>query len=166
MKKSFVSPKLSISKTKIGKGLIAIQRILKDEVVVDFSGALGEIVNNGKAAELFRSGHDYSIQIDDDQFFASVGEEDLEEADFINHSCNPNCGISGSLKIVAMRNIMPGEEITFDYAMSESSNYEMGCLCGADNCRGIITGEDWKIPKLQRKYKGYFSDYLQKKIDQ
>ena len=114
MKKSFVSPKLSISKTKIGKGLIAIQRILKDEVVVDFSGALGEIVNNGKAAELFRSGHDYSIQIDDDKFFASVGEEDLEEADFINHSCNPNCGISGSLKIVAMRNIMPGEEITFD----------------------------------------------------
>ncbi|KKT57180.1 MAG: hypothetical protein UW81_C0005G0017 [Candidatus Giovannonibacteria bacterium GW2011_GWC2_44_9] len=25
-------------------------------------------------------------------------------------------------------------------------------------------GEDWKIPELQEKYKGYFSEYLQKKL--
>jgi hypothetical protein len=38
-------------------------------------------------------------------------------------------------------------------------------MCGSPNCRGLITEEDWKIPELQKKYDGYFSWYLQEKID-
>lgn len=49
--------------------------------------------------------------------------------------------------------------------MQESSKFELKCKCGSKNCRKIIRGDDWKIKKLQKKYKGYFSDYLQKKID-
>ena len=37
------------------------------------------------------------IQVDDDLFFAAMGDDDLEDEDFINHSCEPNCGIRGSL---------------------------------------------------------------------
>ena len=31
-------------------------------------------------------------------------------------------------------------------------------------CRKIITDDDWKIIELQKKYRGYFSKYLQKRI--
>ncbi len=41
---------------------------------------------------------------------------------YINHSCNPNSGIKNSVKIVAMKNIRRGEEVTFDYSTSESEN--------------------------------------------
>jgi hypothetical protein len=104
------------------------------------------------------------IQVDDDLFFVATNKEELEDADFINHSCNPNCGIKGTLKVVAMREVEPGEEITIDYAMCESSEYAMRCNCESSDCRKTIRGNDWKIKELQKKYKGFFSDYLQKKI--
>jgi len=63
-----------------------------------------------------------------------------------------------------MRDIEPGEELTFDYAMTESTQYSLKCECGAKNCRKLVTGDDWKILKLQKKYCGYFSNYLQEKI--
>lgn len=31
--------------------------------------------------------------------------------------------------------------------------------------RGKFTGADWQDPKLWERYQGYFSPYLQKKID-
>jgi hypothetical protein len=65
-----------------------------------------------------------------------------------------------------MRDILPGEEICFDYAMSDSTPYdEFICGCGAPNCRGTVTGKDWQIVELWDQYRGYFSPYLQRKID-
>src|SRR5215510_13696998 len=75
-------------------------------------------------------------------------------------------GYDYMIQVDAMRDIQPGEEITFDYAMTESSDYSMPCKCGREYCRGIITGNDWKNGKLQQKYAGYFSEYLNKKIFQ
>jgi hypothetical protein len=67
---------------------------------------------------------------------------------------------------VAMRDIAVDEEICFDYAMSDSSDYdEFECGCGSPNCRKRISGSDWKKPELQKRYKGYFSPYLQQRID-
>jgi hypothetical protein len=28
-----------------------------------------------------------------------------------------------------------------------------------------VTGSDWALPELQKRYKGYFSPYLQRRID-
>ena len=104
---------------------------------------------------LYDKGIDYDIQIDNNLFFAARRDE-VEDADFLNHSCEPNSGIKDRLKIVVMRDINIGEEITFDYAMSESSKFSMRCKCGSKKCRKIITGDDWKIPELQKRYKGFF----------
>ena len=38
---------------------------------------------------------------------------------FINHSCEPNSGIKGTKKVHAIKDIFKGEEITFDYSISE-----------------------------------------------
>jgi hypothetical protein len=43
-----------------------------------------------------------------------------EKANYTNHSCDPNAGFGSSpISLVAMRDVQVGEEITFDYAMSE-----------------------------------------------
>jgi hypothetical protein len=90
-----------------------------------------------------------------------------EDADRVNHSCNPNAGIRGQVGLVAMRAIAPDEEICFDYAMSEANDIDdFDCRCGAPNCRGRVTIYDWQIPELQARYQGYFSEYIQRLIDQ
>jgi hypothetical protein len=60
-----------------------------------------------------------------------------------------------------------GEEITFDFAMVISEWVGMDpmvCTCGAANCRKTVGQDDWKIKELQKKYKGYFSSYLERMI--
>ena len=32
------------------------------------------------------------------------------------------------------------------------------------DCRGFITGDDWKIPRLQQNYFGYWQPYIQDTI--
>ena len=61
--------------------------------------------------------------------------------DYINHSCDPNCEVTSDLQLVALRDIVPDEEITYDYIAAEhglDSDYEMVCTCGALNCRAKI----------------------------
>jgi uncharacterized protein len=104
-----------------------------------------------------------SIQIEDELYLAGAPEP--EPADFINHSCAPNCGMHGNTVLIATRAIEPGEAIVYDYAMSDGSDYdEFECACGAADCRGKITGNDWMIPELQLRYRGSFSPYLAQRI--
>ena len=84
---------------------------------------------------------------------------------FSNHSCDPNIGVQGQIVFVAMREIEAGEELTHDWATTDDDTYEMECRCRARNCRQVITGQDWRKRELQEKYRGFFSWYLQDKID-
>ncbi len=59
----------------------------------------------------------------------------------------------------------PNEELTFDYAMTDDELYEMPCQCGTTSCRQVITGFDWQKPEVQKKYHGYFSWFIQRKIN-
>ena len=102
------------------------------------------------------------VQIEEDLY---LWPPEAGPADWVNHSCNPNAGLDGQCVLRAMRDIAVGEEICFDYAMTDSSPYdEFDCLCGAANCRGRITGRDWQIPALQTAYAGYFAPYLARRI--
>ena len=104
-----------------------------------------------------------SIQIDIDQFI--LGPESREPGDSINHSCSPNCQMRNATQLIAMRDIAVDEELTYDYATSDISQYdEFECACGSDNCRVRVTGNDWMIPELQSRYQNIFSPYVQRKI--
>jgi hypothetical protein len=105
----------------------------------------------------------HSIQIDDRLYLVSVPP--YAPADFINHSCEPNCGIVGTSLVVTMRDVEAGEELCFDYAMSDTNDYdEFVCACDVPSCRGLVTGGDWKLIELQQRYRGYFSTYIERKI--
>jgi len=146
---------------KGGKAVIARAMIHKNELVALWGGIIVDRVGLEKLSD-DEKGH--TIQVHDGFYLAPVTMD--EPADFINHSCAPNCGISGQIALVAMREIQVGEEISFDYSMSDSSAFdEFECACGAPNCRKWITKDDWRLPDLQRRYYGYFSNYLQTKIN-
>ena len=104
-----------------------------------------------------------SIQIERGSFVN--GPPHREPGDSINHSCEPNCGMRNATQIVTMRDVLKGEELTYDYAMSDTSDYdEFRCGCGTQSCRDTVTGADWKLPDIQARYKGYFSPYIARKI--
>jgi hypothetical protein len=106
------------------------------------------------------------IQIADDLF---IGPRELDEREgamiFSNHSCEPNIGVQGQIVFVALRQILPGEELTHDWATTDDDEYTLECRCGAPTCRRILTGKDWKRQDLQRKYRGLFSWYIERLID-
>lgn len=165
--RSYISERAEARENGIsGRGVFSREKIKAGEVVIDYTGAPGKFLPASEADVFYDKGEGHMIQVDDDVFYVPACKEELEDADFLNHSCEPNCGIRGSLQIVAMRDIEAGEEITFDYVVSESSDYQMACRCQSKNCRKIIRGSDWGDPLLREKYRGFFSDYLQKKINE
>ena len=89
----------------------------------------------------------------------------FDDADYVNHSCDPNCGIVGSVLLVTMRDVAAGEELCFDYAMTDTDDYdEFECSCGTPTCRGTVTGADWKEPELRDRYRGWCSAYIERLI--
>lgn len=104
-----------------------------------------------------------SVQIDERLYLAAGAEP--EPGQMINHSCEPNCRLSGQTMVVAARQIEPGEELTLDYATAAGSDYaEFECQCGAATCRGKVTGHDWMLPDVQIHLRGSFSPYLARRI--
>jgi hypothetical protein len=106
----------------------------------------------------------HGLQVEEGIYLLPLVEGD--PGDYYNHSCDPNAALEGQICLVAFRDILPDEEVCFDYAMSDGSDYdEFECHCGAQNCRRIVTGNDWMLPELQERYAGHFIPYLQKRID-
>jgi SET domain-containing protein len=163
MSLSFLSSKTEIRASAIhGRGLFAKEPISRGEVVA-IKG--GHIFDRQKLDELQPVLGPAEIQIDDNLFIGPVTMEEREGCMiFSNHSCDPNLGVRGQIAFVVMRDVHAGEDLTHDWAMTDSDNSEMPCHCGAACCRGTISGQDWARKDLQEKYRGYFSWYLERKI--
>tara|TARA_B110000459_G_C16537266_1_gene460133 strand:+ start:541 stop:1017 length:477 start_codon:yes stop_codon:yes gene_type:complete len=120
-----------------------------------------DVVMRGVIEKIEYVNHVGVSQMGKNEYFAPIGLMAL-----VNHSCDPNCGIrlneTGAHDYVAMKDISPGEEINFDYAMQ---NYKIGhflvrCQCGSSDCRGVIGG--WvDLPDHKRQqYKTFIAPYL------
>ena len=104
-----------------------------------------------------------ALQIEDNLFVQTIA--DPNDTCFINHSCHPNSGFLNAVQIVAMQDIPAGQEITYDDAMTNgTSRRRFICKCDLIDCRGEITGDDWRQKNLQEQYRGYFSPYLRRRI--
>ena len=161
---SYRSTKTEIRKSDTqGRGLFAKEPIRKGEIV---SVRGGHIITRQMETEIEKPEDYWGYPIADEFVLAPLNTQEVEDVMmFLNHSCEPNVGILGQIIFVAMRNIDRGEELTIDYAMFGANKEPMRCNCRSSNCRGLITDSDWKIKKLQEKYRGYFSSYIQLKIN-
>lgn len=162
---SFRSIKTEIKTSNTeGRGLFAKERISKGEIV---SVRGGHIITRQMEAQMEKPLGYWGYPISDEFVLAPFTTAEVESVMmFLNHSCEPNVGILGQVIFVAMRDIDRGEELTIDYAMFGADKEPMRCNCQSSACRGLITDLDWQTETLQTKYKGYFSAYVQAKIDQ
>jgi hypothetical protein len=143
-----------------GNGIFALEPIKKGELAAVFGGVVYEWDAFIHLPDRDRS---LCIQVEDRLFLVP---RPIGEGDYVNHSCNPNAGLSGQIGLVAMRVIKIGEEVCFDYAMSDTMSYdEFECGCGSANCRGSISGNDWQRAELQKRYAGFFAPHVQRKIE-
>jgi len=78
-----------------------------------------------------------AMQIGDDLWLCSDGNS-LD--DCLNHSCDPNTGfLHHDPVLYALRDIVPGEELVWDYSTSISEpGWTLDCLCGSKSCRRVI----------------------------
>lgn len=162
---SYRSPKTEVRASPIhGKGLFAKQLIAAGEIVAVKGG---HILTRQEWTALEEQLGPAEIQIAEDLVIAPADRSHREGAMlFTNHSCDPNIAVQGQIVFVAMRDIAPGEELTHDWATTDDEDYDIECRCGSHNCRGRVTGKDWMNNELQEKYKGWFSWYIQRRIDE
>lgn len=158
----WVTPKAKCKKSSIeGFGIFAIEDIKKDEIVAIIGGI---VVPVSEIKEYWKKVGDFGKQINDNFCIVPSTKEEIEKGGAFNHSCEPNVGWAGDIQVVAIKNIKKGEEITMDYGMYDTLTMPFECNCGSKDCRKIIKPDDWKNPKLQKKYYKYFSPYLKEKI--
>jgi len=158
----YASPRLvSQMSTKIGgRGVYAGEAIRRGDVLVVFAGSALE---GRDIPNLSPDQRRLLLQVEEDVYLMTHVEG---SADWVNHCCEPNAGLRGQLTLVAMRDIEAGEEICYDYAMSDGSPYDaFDCRCGAATCRLRVSGDDWMKEELWERYRGYFSPYIWARIE-
>lgn len=164
----WLNPKIEVTNSPLhGKGMFALSRIESGEIIVRW----GDGYTDRAGAEIAKAQGKGIMQWDEDIFSVELSpEEDPSNGDryAINHSCDPNAWMSDVFTVVARRKIDPGEEVTVDYVIMETDEEfvsEWTCSCGSPRCRGRITGRDWRIPELQKRYQGHFSPLLNARIE-
>ena len=157
-------PRLEVRKSKIsGKGIFAKGFIQENEILMIWGGHIftSKEIKERKAKPNSISGYKEGLFLGQ----PVDGEDTIDQ--FLNHSCEPNVWMLDELQIAARRNINMNEEITADYAFWElEPNWKLKdlCNCGSISCRKNITGNDWKIFDLQKKYANHFLPCLNERI--
>lgn len=134
-----------------GNGLFATENIPKGSKIVEY---VGETISKEEGARrdeksMKATGRTYIFELDKEHDMD--GEVDYNDARFANHSCDPNSKYvyeDGHIWIVSVRDIEPGEEITFNYEFDYDYDGEFKqypCRCGSHRCVGYIAAEkDWQ----------------------
>lgn len=141
---------LTVKRSKIHNyGLFAKNAFSKGDMVVEYQGEiLRQTIADEREKKSEREGDGiggscYMFKLDDDYVVDATVKGNC--ARFINHSCCPNCSCKmieddnrqKHIMIIAKRDILPGEEITYDYQFAVESE-KLACLCGAPNCLGRL----------------------------
>lgn len=160
---SWLHPACEKRRARCGYGLFANNEISVGTLIL-IQG--GHIMSMFQEPPLSPDIWDLPLQISDEFMIGASEAHEVEDADFINHSCDPNAGWKGQIFLVAMRDISANEEIRFDYATVVSlPGYEFDCECGSPFCRKRLTSDDWKMAEIQKRYHGWFQHYLAEKIE-
>lgn len=150
-----------------GRGVFANARIAAGERL-DLSDESWRLLPLGDAKTLPRRALTLCCEYEHDpQFMLCPVDFDAPPiSHLVNHSCNPNLASTDNYEtVLALRDISPREELTFDYVTFNTGTDEFDCACGAACCRGRFTGSDWMRPDLQERYRSYFQQNIQVKID-
>lgn len=138
---------LIVKKSKMGLGVFARRDIKSGEVICFLKGKKRKSYAPALNGWMGRSDPSLMnlLQIGQD-LYVDLGKPLI----YINHSCDPNCGIRGKGTLFAFRSIKKGEEITYDYSTTVDETFE--CQCGAKHCRRFIPVDFWGLSAARQRY--------------
>jgi uncharacterized protein len=131
-----------------GRGVYAVDHIQAGETLIEYTG---ERISWDEAMD--RHPHDPAQPNHTFYFHIETGEvidalHGGNSSRWINHSCEPNCEADetddGRVFIKALRDLLPGEELFYDYGLVIDERYtpklkkEFACYCGSADCRGTM----------------------------
>ena len=152
----------SVGETQLGKAVYAALGFAEGETIIRFTGRR---FRADRIPSLMRGSSDRFVQVTPDHYMGPSGRID----DLINHSCSPNAGLRFAVDgvfLVAMRDIAPGEEISWDYSTTlKESNWHMICQCRSPDCRRVIGNFETLSPDRQEWFRArnLVAPYLRRK---
>lgn len=130
---------VEVRKGACGYGVFASRQFLPGELIIEITGQL--------IRHETYDGSSFVMELDGDWCM-----EPQIPAAFLNHSCSPNAELlqvtKYSLALLALCNIEPGSEITFDYQWP-ALEWIPECLCGAPVCRGWVVDKN-EVKAMQK----------------
>ena len=146
-----------------GKGLFAKENIKAGTNVIEYVGEKITKAQSDKIAEIQLKkaeknkdeGQVYIFTLNDK--YDINGNVPYNKARLMNHSCDPNCEVTGAgLKVWvhAIKDICKGEEFSYDYGFSFDEDFKnYPCHCKSKNCCGYIVreGSRWRIKKKKKQ---------------
>ena len=135
---------IEIRPSKFGRGVFAKTNIPAHTIICPVTGP--EL--NFSDTILLGDRESHSLQIDIDKYI-------LCDPPFLfsNHSCNPNCAVSGELNFYTLKDIKADEELLWDYSTSMlERHWQMPCACGSADCRKLVRDFDLIPVNLQQQY--------------
>ena len=138
-------PGLKVVRSKVaGYGLITTRRRRRGSVITNVEGVLWH------ARE--RRDDTYSLILEPGVFFDMV-----DQTRWVNHSCEPNVVVeagvtklgNGWAQLQALRDLEPGEELFYDYALP--AELKLRCRCGTPSCRGWIIDPAHVTPRRRSR---------------
>lgn len=140
-----LGPRIQVRRGSGRAGVFAIRRIPAGAEILSLEG------------ELVSTPTRYSVQLGEHQHLREPTNGPTPSPDtpwcFLNHACAPNARVDAAARrLVALRDIRRGEEVTFDYLTTEWEMAEpFECGCGAEHCRGRIGGFSLLAAEQQRE---------------
>ena len=126
-----------------GYGIYASRNIREEEIIFKGEGRAQRIITKRFVEKNWNEDEKlhfrrYAYPVSEELFI--LWDDNPSEWAPQNHSCDPNTAFDG-LTVLAIKNILKGEELTVDYADFLDENMEpFDCRCGSSSCRGKISG--------------------------
>jgi uncharacterized protein len=133
-----------VGRSAIGRGVFAARHFQPGQPILSLGGSVLA------KTEMLALGPEraYALQIGTGEFLdlALPGR-------YLNHSCDPNAGIVDDRVLIALRPVVPGEEIRFDYSTTmREDHWTMECRCGEYLCRRVVLDFHHLPPITQNRY--------------
>lgn len=132
-----LAPGLEVRKSPIdGRGCFASAFFPRGRKIAEYTG---ELISRREVARRIRTRRKHRICALN-PYWSLDGSCGGNGTHYINHSCRPNSYMRithGHLLFIALRDILPGEEITCDYISTHHPD-DYRCRCRASECRGTI----------------------------
>lgn len=148
MKGRPTSSEIYVRPGRNGLGVFARDHIALNTKILTFHGEVTSVPTR------------HSLQIDVNRHL----DRGFEEAEHINHSCDPNCRIDvDTLLLISIRAIRPGGEITYHYCTTEYElAYPFRCCCGSTSCVGNVRGFKYLTRRQRRALEPYLAPHLRR----